>query len=180
MVNLGQTGLGQATGIIVGQSLGAGKPSRASETVRWALLLTLILSLVLTTLMITFPEGFLWVFTRDEELLSLGSGWLRIMAIGFLVGGLSTVLVQAMNTAGDTIVPMIVTLATIWLVQQPAALILSGQDLHFLGISLYFGEALSMGSYGVAWAIVLAQGVRLFVYVPYWLSGRWMTRSVPT
>jgi putative MATE family efflux protein len=180
MVNLGQTGLGQATGVIVGQSLGAGKPARASETVRWALLLTLTLSLVLSTLMIAFPEGFLWVFTRDEELLSLSAGWLRIMAIGFLVGGLSTVLVQALNTAGDTLVPMIVTLATIWLVQQPAALVLSGQDWHLLGIGLHFGGVASLGSYGVAWAIVLAQGVRLFVYVPYWLSGRWMTRSVPT
>ena len=180
MVNLGQAGLGQATGIIVGQSLGAGKPSRASETVSWALLLTLALSLVLSALMIAVPEAFLWVFTRDEELLSVGSVWLRIMAIGFLVGGLSTVLVQALNTAGDTFIPMIVTLATIWLVQQPAALILSGQDWHFLGVSLYLGGLVSLGSYGVAWAIVLAQGVRLFFYVPYWLSGRWMTRSVPT
>ncbi len=180
MVNLGQAGLGQATGIIVGQSLGAGKPSRASETVMWALLLTLALSLVLSALMIAVPEAFLWVFTRDEELLSMGATWLRIMAIGFLVGGLSTVLVQAFNTAGDTFVPMIVTLATIWLVQQPAAFILSGQDWQVLGVSLDAGGLVNLESYGIAWAIVLAQGIRLFIYVPYLLSGRWMTRSVPT
>jgi len=179
MVNLGQAGLGQATGIIVGQSLGAGKPYRASETVRWAVLLTLALSLVLSALMIALPEAFLLVFTRDEELVSMGTSWLRIMAIGFLVGGLSTVLVQAFNTAGDVFIPMIVTLATIWLVQQPAALILSGQDWHFLGVNLHAGGLVSLESYGIAWAIVLAQGVRLLIYIPYWLSGRWMTRSVP-
>jgi Na+-driven multidrug efflux pump len=102
------------------------------------------------------------------------------MAIGFLVGGLSTVLVQAFNTAGDTFVPMVVTLVTIWFVQQPAALILSGQDWEFMGANLNLGGLASLDSYGVAWAIVLAQAVRLFVYVPYWLHGRWMTRPVPT
>jgi Na+-driven multidrug efflux pump len=110
----------------------------------------------------------------------MGASWLRIMAIGFLVGGLSTVLVQAFNTAGDTFVPMIVTLVTIWFVQQPAALVLSGQDWEFLGVSLAAGGLVNLESYGIAWAIVLAQGIRLFIYVPYWLSGRWMTRSVPT
>jgi putative MATE family efflux protein len=180
MVNLGQAGLGQATGIIVGQSLGAGKPARASETVRWALLLTLALSALVSSLMIVSPEVFLLPFTRDEELLSISSKWLRIMAVGFLVGGLSTVLVQAFNTAGDTFVPMVVTLVTIWLVQQPAALILSGQDWEVLGVNLQLGGLASLDSYGVAWAIVLAQAVRLFVYVPYWLRGRWMTRPVPT
>ena len=109
----------------------------------------------------------------------MGATWLRIMAIGFLVGGLSTVLVQAFNTAGDTFIPMIVTLATIWLVQQPAAFILSGQDWQVLGVNLDAGGLVNLESYGIAWAIVLAQGIRLFIYVPYLLSGRWMTRSVP-
>lgn len=177
MVNLGQTGLGQATGIIVGQSLGASKPERAKETVACALLMTLGLSAVLSALMFAFPEAILVVFTRDEDLLDVGGNWLRIMALGFFVGGLGTVLVQAINTAGDTMIPMVVTLGSIWLVQQPMALILSGQERQVLGMAFPFTDVFQLNSYGVAWALVLAQAARLLTLFPYYLSGRWMTKA---
>jgi putative MATE family efflux protein len=178
MVNLGQASLGQATGIIVGQSLGAAKPARARETVRFALLMTIGLSVLVSGLMLLFPRLFLVVFTRDAALLDTGSDWLRVMAIGFLLGGLGTVFVQAINTAGDTFVPMIVTLATIWLVQQPAAAILSGHDWQVLGVAVPFTDVFNMGSIGVAWAMVLAQAARLLVYFPYYRSGRWLNKQV--
>jgi Na+-driven multidrug efflux pump len=100
------------------------------------------------------------------------------MVVGFIAGGLGTVFVQAINTAGDTMIPMIVTLATIWFVQQPAAAILSGHDWSFLGLSLPFTDVFELESYGVAWAMVLAQAVRLLIYYPYYLSGRWMNKEV--
>jgi Na+-driven multidrug efflux pump len=179
LVNLGHAGFGQATGVIVGQSLGAGKPERAKETVRWAMLLTIATSLVVGGAMFAYPKAFLIIFTRDPDLLEVASGWTRIMAIGFLAAGIGTVFVQAINTAGDTIVPMIVTLATIWLVQQPAAAFLSGQadDWSFIGLSLPFSGP-DLGSYGIAWAMVIAQAVRLLVYYPYYLTDRWMRKQI--
>ena len=38
------------------------------------------------------------------------------------------VFMQTFNTSGDTTVPMIVTLISIWLVQQPLALVMPGLD----------------------------------------------------
>jgi putative MATE family efflux protein len=178
IVNLGHAGLGQATGIIVGQNLGAGKPARVKETVRTALFLTTGLTVVIAVIMGLFPRPFMLPFTRDEALLDVGSDWLRIMCVGFIVGGLGTVFVQAINTAGDTMVPMLVTLGTIWLVQQPAAYILSGNDWTIFGVAMPFTDIFDMGANGVAWAMVLAQAVRLFFYYPYYLSGRWMKKEV--
>ncbi|MPZ51000.1 MAG: MATE family efflux transporter [Dehalococcoidia bacterium] len=179
LINLGHAGLGSATGVLVGQNLGAGKPERAKETVQWAMLLTIATSLVIGGAMFIYPKAFLIIFTRDQELLEVASGWTRIMAVGFLAAGLGTVFVQAINTAGDTIIPMIVTLATIWLVQQPMAAFLSGQadDWALLGLGLPFGGP-DLGSYGVAWAMVIAQAVRLFIYYPYYLTGRWMRKQI--
>jgi putative MATE family efflux protein len=179
LVNLGHAGIGQATGVLVGQNLGAGKPERAKETVRWAMVLTVITSLIIGGVMFIYPQAFLIIFTRDPELLEVASGWTRIMAIGFLAAGIGTVFVQAINTAGDTIVPMLVTLATIWFVQQPFAAFLSGQaeEWAFLGLSLPFNGP-DLGSYGIAWAMVIAQTVRLFVYYPYYLTGRWMRKEI--
>jgi Na+-driven multidrug efflux pump len=178
LVNLGHQGFGQATGIMVGQSLGANKKERAKETVRWAMGMTFALSFTVSIIMIIAPEIFLLPFTRDEALLDIGSDWLRIMAVGFIFGGLGTVFVQAINTAGDTIVPMIVTLTTIWFVQQPFAVLLSGYDWHFLGIGLPFTNVFEMESLGVAWAMVIAQAVRLLFYYPYYLTDRWTRKEV--
>jgi Na+-driven multidrug efflux pump len=179
LVNLGHAGLGSATGVLVGQNLGAGKPERAKETVRWAMLLTVATSIIIGGVMLAYPRAFLIIFTRDPELLAVASGWTRIMAIGFLAGGLGTVFVQAINTAGDTMVPMIVTLATIWLVQQPAAAFLSGQagEWNILGVGLPFSGP-DLGSYGIAWAMVIAQAARLLIYYPYYLTGRWMRKEI--
>jgi len=178
-VNLGQAGIGSATGVLVGQNLGAGKPERAKETVRWAMVITVATSLVIGGVMVAYPRAFLIIFTRNEDLLEVASGWTRIMAIGFLAGGLGTVFVQAINTAGDTTVPMIVTLGTIWLVQQPAAAFLSGQAAgwNILGVGFPF-DGVDLGSYGIAWAMVLAQAVRLLIYYPYYLTGRWMRKEL--
>jgi Na+-driven multidrug efflux pump len=66
---------------------------------------------------------------------------------------------QSYNTAGDTLVPMLVTLVSVWLIQQPLALILPG---------LGFGEL------GIAWAVVAAVFVRLLIYGPYYFGERWL------
>ena len=66
---------------------------------------------------------------------------------------------QTVQTAGDTLFPMIVTLVTIWGVQQPLA---------------YWLSDTSLGQYGVAWAVSIALASRLLFYVPYFYWGRWM------
>jgi putative MATE family efflux protein len=125
-VNLGSQGLGQASGIIVGQSLGAGKQSRARQTVIWATGYVLGIKGLVTLFVFAFPTLVLGIFAHDADLLALASMWVRIQAVGYLALGVSQVAMQSFQTAGDTLVPMIVTLASIWGVQQPLALWFAG------------------------------------------------------
>jgi Na+-driven multidrug efflux pump len=110
-------------------------------------------------MMLAFPKPFLQIFNNDPELLDQAIVWLRIQALGYLVMGSGMVFMQSYNTAGDTLVPMITTLVSIWGVQQPLALLLPG---------------LGLGAYGIAWAIVIGMAVRLGIYVPYFFYGRWL------
>ena len=66
------------------------------------------------------------------------------------------------SPAGDTLVPMLVTLLSIWGVQQPLAYFLP----HHFGL----------GQLGIAWAITLAVMVRPLCYVPYFFWGPWMRK----
>jgi putative MATE family efflux protein len=162
--NLGSQGFGQASGVIVGQSLGAGKPSRAKQTVLWALSYVFVVKSVLMVFLFMFPQLFLSLFTRDPELLEIGATWVRIQCLGYLAIGSSQVFMQSFMTAGATLFPMFVTLITIWGVQQPLA--------HFLS------QNTGLGQFGIAWAVSIAMIARLFFFVPYYLSDRWMKAKV--
>jgi putative MATE family efflux protein len=163
-VNLGSQGFGQASGVIVGQNLGAGKPQRAKQTILWAIGFVMSIKSVLGIVLFFFPEVFLSLFTRDQELLELTAMWVRIQVIGHIAMGSGNVFMQSFMTAGATVYPMLVTLFALWVIELPLAYILS--------------EPLGMGQAGIAWAITIASLSRPFFHVPYFLSGRWMRARV--
>jgi putative MATE family efflux protein len=162
--NLGSQGFGQASGVIVGQNLGAGNPSRAKATVLWALGYVMTVKTIMIVFLFAFPDLILSLFTRDPELLEIASTWVRIGCLGYLALGSSQVFLQSFMTAGATMVPMVVNLVTIWAVQQPLAHVLS-QDA-------------GLGQYGIAWAVSVAMAARVLIYAPYYVSGRWMRARV--
>ncbi|MBI2303889.1 MAG: MATE family efflux transporter [Chloroflexi bacterium] len=158
--NMGSQGFGQASGIIAGQNLGARKPERSRQTVLWAVGYVLFIQSILGALLLTFPGNFLSIFNEDPQWLSLAQSWLRILVFGFLTMGVTQVFMQSFQTAGDTIMPMVVSLATMWLVQQPLALLLS--------------RSTPLEEFGVAWAVVISMAARVVIYIPYFFWGRWL------
>jgi Na+-driven multidrug efflux pump len=61
-------------------------------------------------------------------------------------------------------IPMITTLASMWLIQVPLA--------YFL--PKYTG----LGVYGIRWAIVSAIVLRAVIYATYFKSGRWKRKRI--
>ena len=157
---MGSRGLGQASGIIVGQSLGAGKPERARATIRWAAIYVALITAVFSGLVVVFPEGFLYLFARDPEFLAIARTWLIIAAAGYVGLALGQVAQQSFQTAGDTVVVMLITLGTMWGLELPLA--------------WYLTRSTDLGQFGVAWAVLAAMLVRPVIYVPYFYWGHWM------
>lgn len=162
--NFASMGFGQAAGIMVGQNLGAGKPDRAKKAVYWALGFVSVEKAVVGAFLFVFPALFVMLFTRDAEVVSLASAWVRIQVIAAVFMGLSMVYQQSYNTAGDTWAPMIVTLITVWFIELPIAWLLT-QTLH-------------IGPLGIAFAAIAGMGGRLLFYVPYFYWGRWLRIKV--
>ena len=155
----GARGLGQASGILVGQNLGAGQPERAKRTVAWGILFAFAVNLAAVAVMMTIPGPFISLFDPGDELGDAAVKWLRIAAIGYLFLGIGQVYQQSYNIAGDTLVPMVVTLVSIWFIQQPLAFTLPG---------------LGLGEYGIAWAVVVSVLARLVFYSAYYFHGYWL------
>jgi Na+-driven multidrug efflux pump len=180
IANMGSMGVGQAAGIMVGQNLGAQKPDRARSAVKWALGYVASVQGILIGLIVLFPAFFLSIFSKDAELIATSTTWLCIQAFGFFGMAFSMVFMQSFNTAGDTMIPMIVTLISIWGVQQPLAIMLSRSATNWtvFGWSIPSPTLANLGQYGIAWAIVLAISVRLLIYIPYFIWGPWTKKQV--
>lgn len=178
LTSFGAQSLAQASGIIVGQSLGAQKPDRARSTVWWALGFVGAFKIVICGLIFIFPEAWLLAFSRDPAVIELGVVWLRISVLGILAFGLGNVVISALNTAGDTMIPMLTGLLSLWLVQQPLAIVLTGSDWRPLGLDLAFSGVWSIGVLGVAWAIAIASVVRFLTGFLYFLWGPWVNKEV--
>ncbi len=164
ITNIGSQGMGRASGVLVGQNLGAGKPDRARMTVKWAVAYVMVIRGLAGVLLIAFPAFFLGLFSNDPEFIETAVVWLRIQAVaGTLLGG-GQVFQQSFNVAGDTLAPMLVTFMSMWVMEIPIAFALS-QWTPLEGI-------------GVAVAIAIAMLVRFCLYGGYYFTGRWLRVNV--
>ena len=162
--SLGSMGLGRASGVLVGQNLGAGRPERAKSTVRWAAAYVTAIRGVVAIFLFAFPAVFIAVFNNDPEFVEVGAIWLRIQAIGGLAMGTSMVYQQSFSVAGDTMAPMVVNLVVEWILEIPAAYALSQWTV--------------LGQYGIAIATAGAMTVRFLLYAIYFVHGRWLRVKV--
>lgn len=160
LTNIGAMGVGRASGILVGQNLGAGNEKRARQTVAWGVLMVAVIKGCIVSLIVAFPLTVAGIFTSDAELLAVSENWIRIMMIAALGQGIALVFRQSYEVAGDTLAPLIVTFVAMWGVEIPLAYMLSHHT--------------SLDHYGVAVAISMAMVVMLTLFVLYYFQGRWL------
>lgn len=114
-------GFAIAAATMVGQSIGAGKYSRAKlehwETNRQAATVMAGMGLVF----FFFPYALLRIFTTDEAVIELGTMFLKIAAVAQLPLALTMVVGGSLRGAGDTRFILAVTLAGMWGVRLPLA-----------------------------------------------------------
>lgn len=96
----------------------ANKKERLWQTYKTGTLIATIVMLIGTCLLLCFPNGILSLFSASQEMRSLGTPAMRIMALGFVFSGLST-MIATYEQATDRVVPSM----TIQLLRQGILLI---------------------------------------------------------
>jgi len=157
-------GLGQAAGVLAAQNLGAEQPDRAERT-GWLSIGLYTGIMFIGSLVIWFwGMNIVGIFSSEPPLVEMSNAFLRIQIVQYMVFGPVIVLMTCLNGVGDTIVPMLNILVTMWGVQIPLA--------YFLP------KITNLGVYGVRWGIVSAITVRAIVYLIYLKLGRWKRKQV--
>ncbi|MBL7197699.1 MAG: MATE family efflux transporter [Candidatus Omnitrophica bacterium] len=158
--------LGATAATLVGQNLGAGKISQARKSALVATGLDLIIMISIGIVLFTFAPKIISIFDKNKEVILIGSRYLRITALFYSFIAFSVVLNRALGGAGDTLVPMLITFVSLWLVQIPLAFILP----RFFGLGLN----------GVWWAVAIAFTVNGLLTLIWFQIGHWKKRKRAT
>jgi len=152
-------GLAIAAATMVGQSIGAGKYTRAKLENWEANRLAIAIMTCMGIIFFFFPYALLRAFTTDEAVIELGTMFLKLVALLQIPLALTMVLAGSLRGAGDTRFIMWATTAGMWGVRVPLALV--------LGIWLEFGV------YYVWTAMVADWTVRMGLLLWRYQSERW-------
>jgi putative MATE family efflux protein len=116
-------GFAIAAATMVGQSIGAGKYTRAKLENWEANRLALVIMAGMGIVFFFFPYLLLRAFTTDEAVIELGTVFLKIVALLQIPLALTMVIAGSLRGAGDTRFIMGATMVGMWGVRVPMALI---------------------------------------------------------
>jgi len=157
-------GLSIAVTTAVGQSLGANRRDRAtlvnSEANRFAVILMAGMGMVF----FFFPYLLLRLFTADEEVIRLGTLFLKIVAVLQVPLAITMVLSGSLKGAGDTGYLLFTTVVGSWLVRVPLA--------YLFAVVLHFSLAFVWSVMVVDWV------VRMTLLLVRYRSNRWHPSSL--
>jgi putative MATE family efflux protein len=155
---------GGGAGLLVGQNLGAKKPERAERSAWLGVVVVECFIVLVSAAMFIWTGPVIRIFDSDPTLVATGSQFIRIAVAGWAVMGFMFVLMNCLQSAGDTVPTMIINIVSTWAVTIPLALLLP----RYLG----------MGVLGIRWAMSASVIIGALAMVVYFRTGRWKTRRV--
>ncbi len=151
-----------ALSTFVGQNLGANKPERVRKGFVSTLWMTSVISITVTLILVVFAEPVMRLFTQEPEVIKIGLSYLVIVSPFYIMFSGMFVVGAIMRGAGDTMIPMLITLFALWAIRIPISYFLS----HNIGIN------------GIWWGIPIAWAIGMFFSYIYYKTGKWKSKVV--
>lgn len=118
-------GFGAAEGTLVGRNLGAKNPEKAQRSSMVAGIFYFAFLCAAAILVFIYSEGIVKIFSLEPDVVRQGQVYFRLLAAASLFLPMGVVLSRAMQGAGDTVPPMVITGLTLYGVTIPAAYVLA-------------------------------------------------------
>ena len=151
-----------ALSTFVGQNLGANKQERVRKGLISTLLMSSVVSVFVTAILLLWGKSLMDLFTNDPEVVRIGYEYLTIVSLFYVVFSIMFSLNGVLRGAGDTLVPMFITLFALWVMRIPSAYLLSQK----------FGET------GIWWAVPIGMLTGTLLSFLYYKTGRYKSKVV--
>ncbi len=162
LASLPAMNFGQALSTYTGQNIGANLPGRVKLGLKATLSMSALTALVTSVVIMLFRNPLMHLFTNDAAVIEIGAHYLMIISGFYLIFSSMFVVGGVMRGAGDTIIPMFITLFSLWIVRIPLAAVMSS----------------TMGVDGIWWSVPIAWASGLLLSYLYYRTGRWKTKGV--
>ena len=116
---------GTAATTYVGQNIGARRADRIHQGTKDLMLLALSVAAVLVLCILLFGHNLIGLFTTTEDVLAIGQRGLHWLAVGYLCFAVSQVLQGEMRRAGETMIPMWISIISTVILRMPLAYLLA-------------------------------------------------------
>ena len=104
-----------------GQNIGARQLDRVFKGAKEITLLAVGIATVMVAGILLLGKNLLYIFTSTPEIIALGESMLRTLAVGYIAFAASQVLQGIMRGAGETMIPMWISIITTVIIRMPLA-----------------------------------------------------------
>ncbi|MDR1307433.1 MAG: MATE family efflux transporter, partial [Treponema sp.] len=153
-------GLANASGVMVGKRIGAGKHLEGYRDAKRFVIVVPLITLVLTVIIITFRNGILGLFGLGETAQSYARGMLYIYAVTGTIRTCNYMSNNIFRAGGESVFGAAVEFCGLYFISIPAAT-LCGIVLHLPFLAVFF-------------MLYLDEFIRLGILLWYMNSGRWI------
>ena len=158
------TALARATGVMVGQNLGAGKPRRSEQAAYITAGAIVIISIFMILSVTLFSRFIMGLFNREQEVIAAGTKIVRILGIGYIFFTVNLAMESGLAGAADTVSPMLINIVILWFVQLPLVYILS--------------QMMELGTTGIWIALVISPVIQCVITTLRFRQGHWKLKKI--
>ena len=153
-----------ALSTFVGQNMGANRPDRVKAGLRATLIMTSVISLFISLVTVLFGKFLMRMFTNDQVVIDMGGDYLRIIGSFYILFSVMFVVNGALRGAGDTLIPMFISLFSLWIIRIPVAWLLAMHP--------------AIGVKGIWWSIPIGWLAGVILSYTYYRMGYWKKKTV--
>lgn len=152
-------GMQTAAATLAGNALGANDNQRVKNLAKMIILIEVSLMILSGSLLFAFAPGMMGLFSKDPQVISLGTTVLRMVAVSEPFYGVFIIIEGMMQGMGNTVLPFLFSISGMW-------------GIRIVG-TFVCTQLLGMGLVS-AWACMIGHNLMLFVMFGFcYLSGRW-------
>jgi len=152
--------MSMAVSALTGQNIGAGKPERVKDIFKWGVIMTSSITILISLIVVFLSKLILTMFGLgdDAKVMDIGITYLRIVGSCYIFFAIMFISNGVINGAGHTIITMVFSLLSLWVIRVPFSWLLSKTSLGITGIWV---------------AVSLSFAITMIVSLTYYFSGRW-------
>lgn len=148
----------------VGQNIGANKIDRVKRGLRSTLKISISFCVINIAIILIFGHSLMGIFTKNPDVIAIGYQYLLVVSLFYIIFAVMFSINGLLRGVGAAVVPMYITLLSLWIFRIPLAYLLS--------------KTFGMGALGIWWSIPIGWTMGAIAAVVYYRHGSWKNKSV--